>query len=258
MPFIRLLAASDGSDHGDHAVELARTLAGMAGAELSVLGVRTDGLPVAAPTRSAVQRTATADAMVWARGVPGIEIVRRAEAWQADLVVLGRRTRSPGQQLPPGPTSDTVIRRRLRATLLVPWSVSRIDRVLIALDGTRRGLGVLASAAEFVAATGAEPLAVCVLPEDPGGLDADGLWSTPIPGRISDALGRFPVLQRAGILRVRRGSPVRGILAVLEEAAADVLVLGVRRGGPAGELGSGHVGRDLLESAPGAILTVPI
>lgn len=258
MPLTRLLAATDGSEHGDHAVEYARALAATAGAELQVLGVETDGLKVAAPTRSAVRRATTADTMVWARGVPGVEITRRAEAWQADLLVLGRRSRSAAAPLQLGPTSDTVIRRRHRASLLVPWNISRIRRVLIALDGTRRGLGVLSTAAEFIGVTGAEPVTTFVLPEDPTGHDADGLWSNPLTGRVTDALSRFRVLQKAGVLKVRRGEPVREVLAVLEETSADALVLGVRRGGPAGELGSGHVGRDLLQSAPSAILTVPI
>jgi nucleotide-binding universal stress UspA family protein len=258
MPLTRLLAATDGSEHGDHAVDYARALAASLGAELQVVGVETDGLPVAASTRSAVRRAATADSMVWARGVPGVEIVRRAEAWQADLLLLGRRSRTPAAPLQLGPTSDTVIRRRHRATLLLPWSVSRIQRVLIALDGTRRGLGVLTTAAEFVAATGAEPTALFVLPEDPTGHDVDGPWSNPLVGRVTDGLSRFRILQRAGVLKVRRGSAVREVLACVEETGADALVLGVRRGGPAGELGSGHVGRDLLQSAPRAILTVPI
>jgi nucleotide-binding universal stress UspA family protein len=117
---------------------------------------------------------------------------------------------------------------------------------------------VLATAAEFVAATGAQPTALLVLPEDPTGGDLDGLWSNPLAGRITDALSRFRVLQRAGVLKVRRGPPVREVLGALEEISADAMVLGVRRGGPAGELGSGHVGRDLLQSAPSAILSVPI
>src|ERR1041385_1925816 len=135
MPLTRLMAATDGSDHGDHAVDFALGLAAATGADLRVLGVETDGLPVAAPTRSAVRRAATADSMVWARGVPGVEIARRAEEWQADLLVLGRRSRTPMAPLQLGPTSDTVIRRRHRAPPLVPWATSRIRRGLLALAG---------------------------------------------------------------------------------------------------------------------------
>ena len=258
MAITCVLAASDGSDHGDHAVDVARTLATGAGADLSILGVETDGLPMLAFSRTAVRRAATAGTMLWSRGVPGVEIVRQAEHSHSDLVVLGRRTRSPDAPLPLGPTSDAVIRRRHRPTLMVPWNVSMIRRVVIALDGTRRGLGVLTSASELVFATGAEPTVVCVITDFDDGLASDSLWSDPRTSRITEALRRFPVLGKAGVLRVRRGSPVQEILAVLEETSADALVLGVRRGGPAGEMGSGHVGRDLLQTAPGAILTVPI
>ena len=257
MAITRLLAATDGSDHGDHAADVARTLAAEAGADLSVLGVETGGLPVVAFSRTTVRRVTTVGTMLWAKGVPGVEIVRRAELSGSDLLVLGRRSRSPEAPLPLGPTSDAVIRRRHRPTLLIPWNVSTIRRVVIALDGTRRGLAVLAPAAEFISATGAEASVVCAI-ADSGVLEGDSLWSDPRTSRITEALRRFPVFGRAGILRIRRGSPVPEILEVIEETSADTLVLGVRRGGPAGEMGSGHVGRDLLQSAPGAILTVPI
>ena len=57
---------------------------------------------------------------------------------------------------------------------------------------------------------------------------------------------------------IRWGDPVSAILDMIETTVADLLVIGVRRGGAPGELGSGHVGRDLLQAAPCAVLTVPI
>src|ERR1051326_3363381 len=122
MAITCVLAASDGSGHGDHAVEVARTLATGAGPDLSILGVETDGLPMLAFSRTAVRRAATAGTMLWSRGVPGVEIVRRAEPSHSDLVVLGRRTRSPDAPLPLGPHSARGVRPPPRPTLMVPWN----------------------------------------------------------------------------------------------------------------------------------------
>jgi nucleotide-binding universal stress UspA family protein len=59
-------------------------------------------------------------------------------------------------------------------------------------------------------------------------------------------------------LTMRWGDPVREVLDHLAETAADLLVLGLRQGGPGGDPGSGHVARDLLATVPVAILVVPI
>jgi nucleotide-binding universal stress UspA family protein len=69
---------------------------------------------------------------------------------------------------------------------------------------------------------------------------------------------RRPDLGGRDSLTVRWGDPVREVLRHLEETAADLLVLGLRQGGPGGDPGSGHVARDLLAAVPVAILTVPI
>ena len=95
-----------------------------------------------------------------------------------------------------------------------------------------------------------------VLPADPGGSFLDEL--EPSVERIREALAAFPELGGSGALRVLRGMPVWEILGFLERYRADVLVLGVRGGGPCGDLGSGHIGRDLLRTAPVAVLTIPI
>ena len=216
----KVLAATDGSSPSEHAVRVAQVLARGAGADLEVFRVES--------------------------GIPGVEIVRRGELSHADLVVLGRRQRdgaSPSQER----TTDMVVRRRSGVCLMIPPNVTGLDRMLIALDGTRRGLAILQSAAAVAGALGAEMLAICVVPGDPD-------WSAssdPAVARVASAVG-------SANLRVRRGNPVREILAELEESGANLLVLGVRRGGPPGEMGSGHIGQDLLRESSSAILTVPI
>ncbi|MGQ0702969.1 MAG: universal stress protein [Gemmatimonadales bacterium] len=247
----RILAATDGSEVGEHAVAMAEALVRAGQAKLEVLGVETAGLPAYAGIGEWVQRGGPRTRPITlARGIPGVEIVRRAGEIHADLVVLGRRERS-GAFLAPGRTTDLVVRRHMGPCLMIPPNVRDVRRVLIALDGTQRGLGILESAAAIAELAEAQSESVCVSND---GLRpvADG-----VP-RILAALVHHPGLGGPDSLQIRHGSPVREILAELAERGFDLLAIGVRRGGPPGEMGSGHVGQDLLREAPVAILTVPI
>jgi nucleotide-binding universal stress UspA family protein len=102
--------------------------------------------------------------------------------------------------------------------------------------------------------TGADPTSVLVLP----GGDLSDTSGDPRVIRVRQSLGRFQSLGGAAQLRVLRGDPVAQVLGFLAEVKGDLLVLGVRGGGPTGEMGSGHVGRDLLQTAAVAILSIPI
>jgi nucleotide-binding universal stress UspA family protein len=193
-----------------------------------------------------------------ARGLPGIEIVRHAEAWGASLIVLGRHRRSPGQPAPLGRTADTVIRRRSGLTLFVPPEVQTLRRALIALDGSLRGLGVLAPAAEFLNLVGARASAACVLPGARSEAADTVGWRDPRSERAGALVDRIQLVSGPCELLVRWGAPVPEILGAIREVGADLLVIGVRGGGQRGDYGSGYVGRELLKSARCAVLTVPI
>lgn len=255
MGLDRILVAADGSPHSDHALDVARRLAGRAGASLAVVQVEER-------VRAGSQRSATSKspidtaALVFRRdGVAGIEIARCAEEWRADLVVLGRNGHvGPGL----GFTTDTVLRRRHGPTLLIPRSIGDFERVLYALDGTERGLRILEGDCHFPGLTGATPMAVCVLP--PNSLEpvsSDG-WRHPRVTRVEAAMARRSDLGGRAALAMRCGEPVDQVMSHLSDTAADLLVLGLRQGGPGGDPGSGHVARDLLSAVPVAILTIPI
>jgi nucleotide-binding universal stress UspA family protein len=236
MRIKRILAATDGSTQGEHGVALAQALSREAGQKVEVLAVETGGLPL-----------------------PGVEIVHRAEAWGADLVVLGRAEPPASPAVSRGSTADAVVRRSKGPSLLVPRSAKKkILRVMLALDGTQRGMGVLGGAMPLVALTGAQVKAILVLPDLSVCFpDSDGR-KHPARSLVEEALERVPDLGGRRILEVRHGDPVREIVDAMRSCGADLLVIGVRRGGPTGEMGSGHVGQDLLQTVPGAILTVPI
>jgi nucleotide-binding universal stress UspA family protein len=193
-------------------------------------------------------------------GIPGIEICRYAEQNQADLVVLGRKPHSPMMRLLLGDTADAVARRSRTPSLFVPRG-QELGRVLVALDGTQRGLRVLEWACDFARQIGASINTVTVertpLNEPPELAASLPLArSVALQGRVGD------VLVREGLpcarLVVRRGDVVKGVLAELQETGSDVLVIGYHRGGPPGVLEAGSIARRLAHVAPCAVLTVPL
>lgn len=251
----RFLAATDGSRHGDQAVAVGYALAQRAHGEFTRFAVEW-AVPEAPEPGWRKHRQATGETETYARGLPGVEIVHRADSWGADLVVLGRSDRSPEQPLPLGPTSDAVIRRRTGASLFVPLGITTLQRGLIALDGSPRGFGVLAPAVALLNVIGSAASAICVLPGSEA--ESGDPRRDPRSQRVRSAVERLELAAGPCDLLLRWGDPVARIQAAIRETGADFLVLGVRRGGPPGDLGSGHVGRDLLKSVPSAVLTVPI
>jgi nucleotide-binding universal stress UspA family protein len=258
MTMNRFLAATDGSRDGEHAAAMACTLAERAGGEFARLEVES-AAPAWEPQlewwKEVTVRNGTANRL---RGLPGIEIVRHAEAWRADLVVLGRHDRTAQGPFTLGETSDAVIRRRSGLSLFAPPETHSFKRALVALDGSVRGLGVLGSAAAFLDIAQACAHVICVLPGSESDAAEVSAWHEPKVERVRALVNRLRLASGLCDLLVCRGDPVRQILQAIRSTRADLLVLGVRRGGAPGDLGSGHIGRDLLQTAPCAVLTVPI
>lgn len=248
----RLLVATDDSPQGDHAFCLGKQLAVLSAAELAVVRVREPPArshPEAPPVPCPIDATA----QTFLRdGVAGVEIARCAEQWNADLLLLGRRNPTGI-----GRTTDMVLRRRHGPTLVVPRRVTRLERMLYALDGSERGLRILEGDGHFPAVKGVTVMSLCVLPPETGHAPGPA-WPHPRRTRVEAAMERRPDLGGLAALTIRWGDPVPEVLSHLAETAADLLVLGLRQGGPGGDPGSGHVARDLLAAVPVAILTVPI
>ncbi len=276
-----IVAATDQSAEGRHAVVMARAIASREGRVWTVVSVvpHVAKGPVAAGTSVSSSEAGApipelgrlrtwlgpeilggrdADPEVTlACGLPGIEICRLAAGRAADLIVLGRRARAPDHRLELGETSDDVVRRSEVPVLFVPTRVQQFKRVVAALDGTERARAVLTAAMGFAAAVGAELTALTV---EPGSADeaAAGLGS-PMPRARTI---RFSDLNVAGTentpVTIRRGNPIEEILAHLQSSNTDLLVIGYRRGGPPKVIGPTNIARNLLYAAPSAVLTVPI
>lgn len=249
MEWTHVLAASNNSAAGLHAVEAARTLASAHGAEVSVLTVSGAEDPDLPPPLAGLRP------MV-ATGVPGIEIVRTADRLGADLIVLGRQVYHREGEASLGATADMVVRRSQVPCLFIPAGQERFERGLVALDGTDRGFGVVEAALAFAGLTDAELDAVLVEPEE-------GTAHGTSNGRSLKAAARLTrlVTERGWPripLRLLRGDPVDTLLGALGDPRGDVLIIGARRGGPGGMPAGTGIGRRLLFSARCAVVTVPL
>ena len=290
MIFQQILVATDESADGRHAVKATRGLAMSNHAQVTILKVLSvpsvGGVPAGRWISSTTAgpgghhaelehfrlwlgleaengSAAVPPEVAVAFGIPGIEIGRFAALRKADLVVLGRRNRTPDHRLLLGETADAVVRRSNLPVLFVPPEVNAFRRILVALDGTERAVHVLDVSLEVMAEFGASLSAVTVEPD----LDDERASGTtsPMPRgrsvRLGDLLKRLP---RGGggapgvSLEVRRGNPIEEVLAAVTAQRPDLVVIGYRRGGPPKVIGPTDVARNLLYAAPSAVLTVPL
>jgi nucleotide-binding universal stress UspA family protein len=270
-----IVVATDESDAGRQAVRAGLDLAGRAGAKVTVMrvvslpatpligamagGVENAELDAAGTALERLQRWLSADvlpagddlpvALGIAFGVPGIEICRFAEQRDADLLVLGRKQRSPLARLLLGDTADAVVRRSRVPCLFVQPGSRPMREILVALDGTERGMRVLAGARAVADAVRAHARVVTVEEEEPSEALA------PAPPRA-----RSLELERKveGSVGIRRGPIVKEILAEVVERAPDVLAIGYHLGGPPGIIEGGSIARQLIHTAPVSVLAIPL
>lgn len=291
MNLRHIVVAADESDAGRQAVRAGLDLAAKASAHLTVmrvvsvkavplLGAATgdlgsaglDGGGVAlerlqqwleADLKSA--RTDTPVELGIGFGVPGIEICRFAEQRAADLLVLGRKQRSAMARLLLGDTADAVLRRSRVPCLFVQPGSSPIGQLLVALDGSERGMSVLTAARGFAEAAGAAIRVVTV--EDVDAPHPQVLASN-VPltrsGRLQrevDPIGAHATRSRGPAntgVSVRQGLVVPEILAEVAASGPDVLVFGYHRGGAPGIIEGSSTARQLAHTAPVSVLAIPL
>jgi nucleotide-binding universal stress UspA family protein len=282
MKLEHIVVASDETDAGRSAARTGLDLAARSGARLTFMTV--------VPAEPALVTTAGARLSQWvhtevataaptaspaigiAVGVPGIEICRFAEDQGADLLVLGRKPRTRAARLLLGDTADAVARRSLVPSLYVHPGATPIRRIVVALDGTERGMIVFRHACLFASVIGARLGIVTVEPaysNEPESLAAS------LPTARSQALidrvtalaasDRLDCLDRGrwngsggSLVTIRRGDVVHAVLDEVEAADADCLAVGYRRGGPPGSVEGGSVARQIAHRAPCAFLAVPL
>lgn len=273
-----ILAATDESDAGRQAVRTATDLASRASARVTILRV----IAVeAAPRLVSVgdDETGLMRLRRWletdvlspdeaesaelgiAYGIPGIEICRFAERAQADLLVLGRKRHSQMMRLLLGDTADAVARRSRSPCLFVSPGSPEPTKVLVALDGSDRGINVLNQACDFARYAGATVEAVTV-ERRPGDEPLQIVSTLPVARSSSLQIRVREVLAREGFpdapLAIRRGDILERVVAEAQESGADVLAIGYHRGGPPGVFEAGSTARRLAHAAQCAVLTIPL
>ena len=178
--------------------------------------------------------------------------------------MLGRKQRSQWKRLLLGDTADAVVRRSRIPCLFVPPNSDPLNRLLVALDGSERGMVVLEEASAFARSAGASLRVVTVegdLDDEPAQL-ASALpvaWSLRRQGQVEELLSRQ--LGAGAVvpgLEVRRGAIAEEILTAVGESGSDVLVIGYHRGGLPGIIETGSIARRLVHTAPCAVLTIPL
>jgi nucleotide-binding universal stress UspA family protein len=265
MQLTHIVAATDESDAGRQAVWTGLELAVQSDARVTVIRVVPFNGAGKPPMIEHLRRWVESDLpsidplppihYAVAAGIPGIEIGRFGERVEADLLVLGRKPRSPLERLLVGDTADAVARRSRIPCLFVPPRGTAPRRVLVAVDGSERGMRVLKAAEEFARQAGSELEVLTVEPVQAGepihlARAIPAARSSRIRSHVQGALGRD--------VEVRRGEPAEQILAAVLERKPDVLVLGCHRGGPAGMIEAGSTARQVTHTAPCAVLTVPL
>jgi len=255
MRIRHLLAATDGSAAGTHAVAMGRILAGRLGATLMPLRVESatplpgsDGPGAPEPEGTAI-----------VHGLPAIEIVRYADLHACDLILLGRSALPRQAARALGDTRDAVIRRAHVPCLVVPQEQDHLARLLVALDGSERGMAVMRSAWGLRRLSGDGVSAIFVESEEPD-LSAKPAATGPSTRglRVQRAIREIVGGREPPPLIQRRGDQVTEVLHGLSAAHGEVLAVGVRRHGPAGVSESTGVGRRLIAAAPCAVLTIPL
>lgn len=248
----RILAATDDSPAGSHAVARATHVSKVINGQMEILQV------VSGPR---APQSVPDDGRRVCTGIPGIEIVHRAEAFGANLLILGRHLRGALGKPHLGPTADAVVRRSPVPCLFVPVGQTGFGDIVVALDGTERGFRVLECAervypwleAKWIRVVTVEPLrhrdATTGEAYSPSGREVR------LQGWMES---RETGIAQPDDLTVHYGDPVGGVLGMIGHPEGSLLVVGYHRGGPAGVVTSTGVGRALLYTAPCAVLTVPL
>lgn len=277
MSLNRIVVAMDNSAASLHAARLAVGLAAASGAAVLAISVAEPAHRDEQQIRLTALRRLMAPVLegtaapvpveyIVAFGLPQIEICRLAEQRHADLLVLGRKSRSRTARLLLGDTADAVVRRSRVPCLHVPEATTRLSRMLVALDGWPRSEVMFRQVVDLVEAAGIQLEVITVEPRFAGEpTDLAGQVPTARTERLTQMLteprtgtGTGPAEPAVVPLRVRHGDPVEQIQAEIRETGADILAIGFHRGGPAMVVETVSIARHLLHSSPCAVLTMPL
>lgn len=204
------------------------------------------------------------------RGRPADAIVAEATRLDADLIVIGSRGYGPFKSALLGSVSTEVVNASSRPVLVARGADVR--RMVLATDGTDTSARALDLVAAWPMFADLEITVVSVSEPPP-------LWGTMDPAATSPYLVELEMaladdsravhaeMARAAAARLREagrsardevriGNPAHQIVQAAEEAGADLIVTGSRRGSAALPGAIGSVARNVLHNARTSVLVV--
>lgn len=293
---MRILVATDGSDPSGIGCELARDLATLSHGELRIIAVlpptsdlfggmwpaeaMIDPEPLERAAcqqleerlRQEVARTPVdlRPTSVIRRGRPALEIVAEAEAWNADLMVIGSRGHGPLSSILLGSVSEEVVDRS-RIPVLVARR-PRIRRLVVAVDASATADEAVSLLARDRTFAGLDAAVVQVGPPNwPWwlGVSAADTDSAEVVMELNETARREQqgavdraalTLEAAGVsttCRLRAGDPADELVRAAIELDADVIVMGSHGRTGVSRLVLGSVARQVLRHAATSVLIVP-
>ena len=186
-------------------------------------------------------------------GWPSVELVRRAEETEADLIVLGNS--GQGAIGPAENVTPATLRRSRVPVLIAPPLHEVYQRVLACVDDSPNASRILEAATTLGECFGVCTVALHVEPVTTGIVAAGG--RRPWLSRLEEAAGGGTVLALETV--VRQGDVVSEILAEAKNGPGSVIVIGYHRGMNYGAAGAvTTVAARLLRRATDALLAVPV
>jgi len=286
----RILAATDFSDPSLQALREAHTRAASTGAKLAVCHVmarhndwhtlfpredQVGDLELEARVRGELERfassvTGTAEVELFVeQGSDYAEIIRRAEAWSADLVVVGSQGRSSLPRLVLGSVAERVV-RYAHCPVLVVRPSSHGQCVLVATDLSDPSLPAVTAGVAEASRLGQRLVVVHALDL------SESAWRAAV-GNLLGATSLVPPLEvqrdmrealttmlqqsierlgATGEVVVLDGTPAEAVVRYAEEVSAGLLVIGTHGRTGLARVALGSVADRILRSAECSVLAV--
>ncbi len=278
----RVLAATDGSEHGMNAVMTGASCSRHAGAKLDVvtvveavmmpLGIETAAVhdeTYARDLRERVQgqleEAGATDSELHVRdGLAAPAITQLAEELDADLIIVGAHPRPAVARFLVGSTAERVLRLAHRPTLVATEGrTGPMERILVSLDLSGQSQRVLETAVTLAEQCGAELKALYVQDRMTPMLLEAALFDEKESRHHADkelkrAVAKVPMPSEVMMSReVREGHAGHEILHAADEWDADLIVMGSHGFGFFNRLLLGSISLYVLRHGHRATLVVP-
>lgn len=276
---MRLLVGYDGSEGGRDALELARVLCAMTGAEALVVTVLPYGpMPVRYALLSEGEASETEPLFAEAReALAGIEVETRtygggtpagvindlAEAEKVELIVVGSPHRGAVGRAVLGSVAEGLLHGAPCAVVAAPrgYAAERHDplrTIAVAFDGTPEAKAALLKAELLAHATNGT-IRILTVAEPPIAVPGVIGYTPPIPPDPEEVVREAvkSVDRRLAAEGRHLSGPAAATIAEACEEGVDLLVAGSRRYGPVARALLGSVSTQLIHKAPCPVLVVP-